>query len=123
MLGALAAQEPGAGTPPPVEHTPPPAETTTARTLVLQNLAPFPRREGAAVVVPFAQGAVTGVPDLHVVDTPTAWQPFGARWPDGSVRQALCLFTTQIGLFMLGTAGVLMVLGILWMRKIVDIDV
>jgi tight adherence protein B len=33
------------------------------------------------------------------------------------------LFTTQLGLFMLGTAGVLMVLGILWMRKIVDIDV
>ncbi len=33
------------------------------------------------------------------------------------------LFTTQIGLFMLGTAAVLMVLGILWMRKIVDIDV
>jgi tight adherence protein B len=33
------------------------------------------------------------------------------------------LFTTQIGLFMLGVAGVLMVLGILWMRKIVDIDV
>jgi tight adherence protein B len=33
------------------------------------------------------------------------------------------LFTKQIGLFMLGTAAVLMVLGILWMRKIVDIDV
>jgi tight adherence protein B len=33
------------------------------------------------------------------------------------------LFSTQIGLFMLGVAGVLMVLGILWMRKIVDIDV
>ena len=33
------------------------------------------------------------------------------------------LFTTQLGLFMLGVAGVLMVLGILWMRKIVDIDV
>ena len=33
------------------------------------------------------------------------------------------LVTTQIGLFMLGVAGVLMVLGILWMRKIVDIDV
>jgi tight adherence protein B len=33
------------------------------------------------------------------------------------------LFTTQVGLFMLGVAGVLMVLGILWMRKIVDIDV
>jgi tight adherence protein B len=33
------------------------------------------------------------------------------------------LFTTQIGLFMLGVAGVLLILGILWMRKIVDIDV
>jgi tight adherence protein B len=33
------------------------------------------------------------------------------------------LFTKQIGLFMLGVGGVLMVLGILWMRKIVDIDV
>ena len=33
------------------------------------------------------------------------------------------LFTTQLGLFMLGVAGVMMVLGILWMRKIVDIDV
>jgi tight adherence protein B len=33
------------------------------------------------------------------------------------------LFTTQIGLFMLGTALVLLVLGIFWMRKIVDIDV
>ena len=33
------------------------------------------------------------------------------------------LFTTQIGMVMLGTAGVLMILGILWMRKIVDIDV
>ena len=33
------------------------------------------------------------------------------------------LFTKQIGLFMLGVGGVLMFLGILWMRKIVDIDV
>ena len=33
------------------------------------------------------------------------------------------LFTKQIGLFMLGLGGVLMFLGILWMRKIVDIDV
>jgi tight adherence protein B len=33
------------------------------------------------------------------------------------------LFTTKLGLFMLGTAGVLMVLGTFWMRKIVDIDV
>ena len=33
------------------------------------------------------------------------------------------LFTTQIGMIMLGVAGVLLILGILWMRKIVDIDV
>jgi tight adherence protein B len=33
------------------------------------------------------------------------------------------LFTTQVGLVMLGVGGVLLVLGILWMRKIVDIDV
>ncbi len=33
------------------------------------------------------------------------------------------LVTTTMGLVMLGTAIVLMVLGILWMRKIVNIDV
>ena len=33
------------------------------------------------------------------------------------------LFSTQVGLIMLGVGGVLLVLGILWMRKIVDIDV
>jgi tight adherence protein B len=35
----------------------------------------------------------------------------------------MLLFTSQIGLIMLGVGGVLLVLGILWMRKIVDIDV
>jgi tight adherence protein B len=33
------------------------------------------------------------------------------------------LFSSQVGLIMLGVGGVLLVLGILWMRKIVDIDV
>jgi tight adherence protein B len=33
------------------------------------------------------------------------------------------LVTTKLGLFMSGTAIVLMVLGTFWMRKIVDIDV
>jgi tight adherence protein B len=33
------------------------------------------------------------------------------------------LFTEQVGLVMLGVGGILLVLGILWMRKIVDIDV
>jgi hypothetical protein len=64
--------------------------------LTLQNLAPFARREIAAVVVPFANGAVPGLPDLHVDGHPTAWQPFGARWPDGSLRQALCLFPAEV---------------------------
>lgn len=48
------------------------------------------------MAVPFAQGAVPGLPDLHVKDRATVWQPFGARWPDGSLRQALCLFRTAL---------------------------
>lgn len=67
------------------------------RTLCVQNLAPEARSEGAAVVVPFARGTVPERPDLHVRDTATEWQPFGARWPDGSVRQALCLFRIALG--------------------------
>jgi tight adherence protein B len=35
----------------------------------------------------------------------------------------MLLFTTKVGYFMLGGAGLLLVAGILWMRKIVDIDV
>ncbi|MDP9330906.1 MAG: type II secretion system F family protein [Actinomycetota bacterium] len=33
------------------------------------------------------------------------------------------LYTTHVGLVMVGVAGVLLTLGIIWMRKIVDIDV
>lgn len=76
-----------------------PAPATTAPAtpmLTLQNLAPAARREGAAVVVPFAPGAWRDVPELHVPDTPTCWQPFGARWPDGSLRHALCLFVAEL---------------------------
>lgn len=65
--------------------------------VVLQNLTPFARREVAAVVVPFAAGAVQATPQLHVEGHATAWQPFGASWPDGSLRQALCLFTVEVG--------------------------
>jgi tight adherence protein B len=38
-------------------------------------------------------------------------------------KYIMLLFTTQIGLFMIGVGGVLLALGIVWMRKIVDIDV
>ncbi|MEY4828932.1 MAG: hypothetical protein RLZZ562_728, partial [Planctomycetota bacterium] len=71
---------------------PAPAQQNEPRAINVQNLAPHARSEVAAVVVPFAKGAVKDVPDLHVETRPTAWQPFGARWPDGSLRQALCLF-------------------------------
>jgi hypothetical protein len=67
--------------------------------LVLQNLAPHARQEGAAVVVPFADGAVRSAPDLHVPGVVTVWEPFGARWPDGSWRQALCLFPAHVDAF------------------------
>src|SRR5947207_2822968 len=66
------------------------------RAIVVQNLAPFPREEWLAVAVPFAAGKVSGLPDLHVKDLATVWQPFGARWPDGSLRQALCLFRAGV---------------------------
>ena len=35
----------------------------------------------------------------------------------------MLLFTTKVGLMMLGGAGTMLLVGILWMRKIVDIDV
>ncbi|MFO1077886.1 MAG: hypothetical protein U1E73_09195 [Planctomycetota bacterium] len=71
------------------------AAVAQARAVVVQNLVPLPRREVVAAVVPFARGEVRGLPDLHVADRATAWQPFGARWPDGSLRQALCLFAAE----------------------------
>ncbi len=74
-----------------------PGALLAQRELVLQNLAPFARAEVAAVVVPFASGTVPTLPELHVAGTPTVWQAFGARWPDGSLRQAICLFRTELG--------------------------
>ncbi len=88
-LGPLLAQEPTAPAAAPAEPSGP--------VLVLQNLAPYPRAEIAAVVVPFAQGAVRERPAWHVPGTPTAWIPFGARWPDGSLRTARCLFRCELG--------------------------
>lgn len=79
---------------PQAPASPPP--TAAGPVLVLQNLAPYPRAEIAAVVVPFAPGAVREPPDLHVPGAPTAWVPFGARWPDGSLRHARCLFRVEL---------------------------
>ncbi len=82
-LLAAAAAQPGTGSPNP---SPP--------TVVVQNLAPHARTEWTAAVVPFARGEVLApaLPDLHAEGLATVWQPLGARWPDGSLRHALCLF-------------------------------
>jgi hypothetical protein len=73
-----------------------PDAPSAPRTIVIQNLAPFARRQPAACVVPFAPGVAFENPGLNVEDRQTVWQPFGARWPDGSWRQALCLFRVEI---------------------------
>ena len=54
-----------------------------------------------------------------------ALMPFGiGLYMFGTNREyIMLLFTTKVGLVMLGGAAVLLVAGILWMRKIVDIDV
>jgi hypothetical protein len=64
--------------------------------IVVQNLTAMPREEWVGAVVPFRRGAVPGIPELQVKGAPTVWQPFGARWPDGSLRQAICLFRLQM---------------------------
>ncbi|MHC4921957.1 MAG: hypothetical protein ACYTKC_20515 [Planctomycetota bacterium] len=72
------------------------AGPVTGQVLTVQNLAPMARREWACAAVPFARGATKAAPKLHVAGVPTIWQPFGARWPDGSWRQALCFFPVEI---------------------------
>ena len=72
------------------------APTAPARILVVQNLTPHARRQPVACVVPFAPGVAFAAPALTVEDRPTVWEPFGARWPDGSWRQALCLFRVNV---------------------------
>jgi hypothetical protein len=67
-----------------------------AQVLTVQNLAPHAREEWAHAVVPFARGQAPRIPDLHVRDRATVWQPFGARWDDGSIRQASCLFRLRL---------------------------
>ncbi len=66
------------------------------RTVTLQNLSSHPRTQWFAAVVPFAPGESGERPEWHVAGHPTVWQPFGARWPDGSLRQALCMFRATL---------------------------
>lgn len=67
--------------------------TPAARSVNFQNLSGYAREEWITVSVPFERGTVAENPDMHVEGAAhTVWQPFGARWPDGSVRQAVCMF-------------------------------
>lgn len=74
------------------------AAQTPAGDLVVQNLAPHARTEWCAAVVPFGRGEVTGAaaPGLHAAGHATVWVPLGARWPDGSLRHAMCLFRPTV---------------------------
>ena len=71
------------------------AIATAQREILVQNLAPFQRSEWASCVVPFAPGESADA--AHVDGRATTWHPFGARWPDGSWRQAECRFRTTLG--------------------------
>ncbi|MHC5063853.1 MAG: hypothetical protein ACYTG5_07750 [Planctomycetota bacterium] len=66
------------------------------RRVIVQNLAPLDREEWVHAVVPFPRGEVAKLPELHLEGRPTVWQEFGARWPDGSLRQAICLFPLKL---------------------------
>lgn len=93
------AESPGASKPSPPkpkQAQPELARPKGTREIIIQNLAPYDRRQGVAVVVPFAPGVAANAPHLTVNDLHTTWQPFGARWPDGSWRQALCLFRVTV---------------------------
>ena len=94
LAGLTPAQEPGSG-----DEASPARDVRVMRELTVQNLAPFARSEWVQAVVPFAEGSTTGLPELHVEGRPTVWEPFGARWPDGSLRQALCLFRAELARF------------------------
>ena len=92
------------------------------------ELEPFLKRLAVLIAVILAV-QVAGTIGFMLTEDVSAWRGF--VWtvdtiatigsipdPDSTGGQIV-----KVGLIMLGTGGVLMVLGILWMRKIVDIDV
>lgn len=92
LLSSLAALAPASA----VVGQEPPTRPADARVLIVQNLAPHPRRQPTSCVVPFAEGVAFDPPGLTVEGQPTVWEPFGERWPDGSWRQAVCLFRVDV---------------------------
>jgi hypothetical protein len=52
------------------------------------NRTEFQRREWGTATVPFPRGAFTPGRNFVVEGLPSELEPFGARWPDGSVRFA-----------------------------------
>lgn len=110
LTSAVPAQDPGASPESPgatadTEPVEPVADPPSLR-IQVQNLSPDDRSEWVRASIPFPRGLVKKQPSWIVrgdiesgEDTdplPTVWQPFGARWPDGSWRQALCFFQATV---------------------------
>ena len=52
------------------------------------NHSPYARTEWGTATVPFAQGTYQVGDEWSVAGVPSEVVPFGARWPDGSIRYA-----------------------------------
>lgn len=71
------------------------------KTIRYPNHTQFPRTEVVYATVPFAQGEWDGQAGLQIVNEQNVPQeglvlPFGARWPDGTVRYAASLCRVQL---------------------------
>ncbi len=66
-------------------HVALPQFTTSVR---FANRTPFRRREWGSATVPFPAGTYFETQQFAAVGLPSELVPFGARWPDGSVRYA-----------------------------------
>lgn len=64
------------------------AQNTAQPAVRFVNLTPFERFEWGTATVPFAEGQYGPNDHFEAVGVQSALEPFGARWPDGSVRFA-----------------------------------
>ncbi len=73
----------------------PPRRPLPAPLVLLENRSALIREETVLVSIPFAEGAVKGIPRLVVRGRPTAWRIL-ERWPDGSTRVAQAQFPLRL---------------------------
>ena len=62
------------------------AQNTVDPAVRFMNLLPLPRTEWGVATVPFAQGEWQPGDRFEAEGVLSHLEPFGARWPDGSVR-------------------------------------